>query len=177
MHEIKYVLCTTMVCADSRKSQHREHVNFYEIQVHSWSDLISIPTFWNRFASFHCFNKWFIDISHSRSEQFLKQNTISSNPERTRKFKPSTTLLAMMFEKAKQGNNRVSINGRFMANDSAEKQTVCSTAQLWVLTCMHRISWKNLYAWSRPVHTVIYYWGSDSENSRSRIKEIEICFQ
>ena len=76
MHEIKYVLCTTMVCADSRKSQHREHVNFYEIQVHSWSDLISIPTFWNRFASFHCFNKWFIYISHSRSEQFLKQNTI-----------------------------------------------------------------------------------------------------
>ena len=133
--------------------------------------------FSNKFAKYFSQSPGFFSFSHSRSEQFLKQNTISSNPEWTRKFKPSTTLLAMMFEKGKQGNNRVSINGRFMANDSAEKQTVCSAAQLWVLTCMHRISWKNLYAWSRPMHTVIYYWGSDSENSRSRIKEIEIISQ
>ena len=134
--------------------------------------------FSNKFAKYFSQSLgFFFFFSQQQNNFWNKIPYLRSNPERTRKFKPSTTLLAMMFEKGKQGNNRVSINGRFMANDSAEKQTVCSTAQLWVLTCMHRISWKNLYAWSRPVHTVIYYWGSDSENSRSRIKEIEICFQ
>ena len=114
-----------MNCADSRKSQHMEYVNFCEIQVHSWSDPISIPTqsnilmseilFCNCFCSlifvpiYNSSVPMFFDVyiekgtlfqksfclfslleymvhifSHSRSEQFLKQNTTCFFPSEER---------------------------------------------------------------------------------------------
>ena len=65
-----------------------------------------------------------------RRKNVHKQNTRIARISRDQKLeKSSTALWAMMFEKRKQGNNRVSINGRFMANDSAENQA-------WQL-CVH----------------------------------------
>ena len=54
---------------------------------------------------------------------FLKQRLIYLKKIVVVKYNAQwcTVVFAMMFEKRKQGNNRVSINGRFMANDSAEK--------------------------------------------------------